>query len=250
MSFDEYFMQIYGERWSRLKSALEAAKHHVPLKIINEETYWIDQASICAAKALEVTPGDRVLDMCAAPGGKSLVLLDALRGEGELICNEISRSRRDRLKSVLRTFGELKDFSHVSVMGVDGERLGMMKPQSFNRILIDAPCSGERHLLERPSELNKWSVKRGKKLASRQYSLLCSAELALSSPGRIVYSTCSINPMENDEVVAKFFKKKGKNLKSVRSLEFNHLEKTEYGYMILPDIAEMGPLYFAILETL
>jgi 16S rRNA C967 or C1407 C5-methylase (RsmB/RsmF family) len=122
-------------------------------------------------------------------------------------------------------------------------------PDEFDRVLADVPCSGERHLFENQSELSLWTEKRTKNLAVRQYSLLSSAWLACKPGGRIVYSTCSISPMENDEVVQKLIKKRKPEIltwSAADNLDF--VEKTEHGYQILPDRSGFGPMYFAVIR--
>lgn len=284
--FESYFYSIYGERWPLLKKALlenetlvarlnnwslPSLDHPIyredkfpGLKnvhtIPNRETYtshetskglldmyFMDPGSILVAEQLQVQDGDTVLDMCAAPGGKTLVLFEKLIDSGELFANEISESRRHRLKKVIQDFIPREKRERIWVKGHDGINFGMKLPNHFDRILLDAPCSGEKHLLQNPKELKEWSKKRTEKLAQRQYGLLCSAMLALKPKGRLVYSTCSISPLENDGVIRRFMERKGESADLIHS-EITVGEKTEFGRIFLPDQAGFGPLYFAILE--
>ena len=201
--FEQYFEEIYQERWIALKQALlsresqvirpirqdfqslslESAfklpaysqEHFQATNQLNSEglksSYVMDAASIVAALALEVAPDDFVLDMCAAPGGKSLILLEALE-DGILWANEISRNRREKLKEVIRAHATNESRDKVFIKGKDGNRYGLNHPDTFDKILIDAPCSGEKHLLLSPLELERWGPKRTKRLAINQYSLL------------------------------------------------------------------------------
>ena len=101
--FDLFYRDIYGDRWNGLKSALLQDVKHMELQIApDKSTYYLDRASWIAAGTLPVKPGMKVLDMCAAPGGKSLILASALKGTGNLNCNELSPVRRNRLKTVLQ----------------------------------------------------------------------------------------------------------------------------------------------------
>lgn len=220
-------------------------------------TYILDPASVIVARALEVKRTDTVLDMCAAPGGKSLIIAEemffnTLQPEseiGQLVSNEMSESRRVRLIKVFQEYipREHRDFVHVR--GLDGNQYGLRNPDTFDRVLADVPCSGERHLFENSSELALWSEKRTKNLSVRQYSLLSSAWLACKVGGRIVYSTCSISPLENDGVVAKLVKKRGVGVLRPDFIEtYDFIEETEYGYRILPDGCGFGPMYFAVLQ--
>lgn len=212
------------------------------------DVYIMDPASVMVARALDVQGGDRVLDMCAAPGGKSLVLIEALNESGEIFCNDLSPERRERLKKVIQQYVPRDVRDRVWVTGKDGVQFGLREPDSFDRILLDAPCSGERHILEHENAQKEWSPRRTEHLASRQYSLLSGALLAVRSGGRIVYSTCSISPTENDEVVRKLLKKKKTSVKLLEPPVGIGGEKTEFGVVYLPDHCGFGPLYFSVLE--
>jgi len=227
-----------GERWS-----LEASQGLMT-------TYVMDPASIFPAVALEVSEGDEVLDMCAAPGGKSLILAESVGGEGRLVSNELSDKRRGRLRAVLEDYiPRVWLDQHSRVTGHDGTRWCLHETESFDRILLDAPCSGERHLLADPTEMAQWSPARSKNLAVRQYSLLVSALQVVRHGGRIVYSTCSISPVENDAVIARLLKKR-EGEAVVKPLAFEIGEATEHGWQILPDTTGYGPIYLAALERL
>lgn len=252
--FFDFFSHVYKERWEKIFKSLQAETtfterpnkyHQVDLKT----HYKMDPASILVAQALEVKLHQKILDLCAAPGGKTLILAEQLDGTGELISNEISAGRRDRLKRVLHEYLPFDKRQNCFVKGLDGNQYGLRFPNQFDGILADVPCSGERHLLENQTEFNLWSEKRSINLATRQFSLLSSAWLACRVGGRIVYSTCSLSPYENDKVVEKLVKRRSV---SVLRLSFlaneNYLEKTEFGYQILPDTCGFGPMYFSILK--
>jgi len=210
--------------------------------------YKMDPASCIVAYALGVNPDETILDMCAAPGGKSLILAEALNGTGELILNEYSNSRRERLMHVVRDYIPHEYRQNIFVSGKDGNYYGLNKKEAFDRILVDAPCSGERHLLENSKEFLDWTKRRSENLAIRQYSLLSSAYLACRVNGQLVYSTCSISPLENDHVVAKLIKKRSVEIVRLAWLEdISFIEKTEYGYQILPDKCGFGPMYFSVI---
>ncbi|KHD87463.1 MAG: hypothetical protein OM95_14325 [Bdellovibrio sp. ArHS] len=212
------------------------------------DVYIMDPASVMVARALQVQPGDRVLDMCAAPGGKSLVLIESLQDEGEIFCNDLSPERRERLKKVIQQYVPRHVRDRVWVTGKDGVQFGLKEANSFDRILLDAPCSGERHILENKAAQQEWSPRRTEHLAARQYSLLAAALLAVKPGGRIVYSTCSISPSENDEVIRKLLKKKKDAVKLVEASLGVGGERTDYGVIYLPDRCGFGPLYFSIIE--
>lgn len=277
--FDQYYRDIYGEKWDDLKSALLLPEqqmirscfgspraespeqiHGFPLhseqtKGIDYEkneqglkTYYImDPASYLSSIELPISKNDFVLDMCAAPGGKSLILLEQLQ-EGKLWVNEISAARRERLKSVIRDYTPKTLREHVFIKGKDGIRYGIQNPEEFDKVLLDAPCSSERHVLKSPAELSKWSPKRTKKLAQIQYGLLCSALLACKKGGIILYSTCSISPLENDGVIAKLIHKKGGQFSLLHDEEKKGFYKTDHGYFTTPLENQIGPIYFCLIK--
>lgn len=212
------------------------------------DIYIMDPASVMVARALEVQPGDRVLDMCAAPGGKSLILAESLQVDGEIFCNDLSPERRERLKKVIQQYIPRSVRDRVWVTGKDGVQFGLKEADSFDRVLLDAPCSGERHILENTNAQKEWSPRRTEHLATRQYSLLSAAWLAVKPGGRIVYSTCSISPAENDEVVLKLIKKKKGGAQLLSAPLGVGGEKTEAGVVYLPDQCGFGPLYFAVIK--
>lgn len=227
-----------------------------PRRMIEDllDIYIMDPASIFAARALGARPGERILDMCAAPGGKTLVLAEDLFREaeeapGELRANDLSEDRRERLKKVIQQYIPRTVRDNVWVAGKDAVQFGLREPDSFDRVLLDAPCSGERHILENPQAQKEWSAKRSEHLAARQYSLLSAALLAVKPGGRIVYSTCSISPDENDDVIRKLLKKKKDGVCLLEpELPVASAEKTEFGVQFLPDRCGFGPIYYAVIE--
>lgn len=210
----------------------------------------MDPASVVAARALQVQAGDRVLDMCAAPGGKTLILAEALREEGEITANEISAARRERLKKVIQQYIPRNIRDRVWVTGKDGGLLAVQNREKFDRVLLDAPCSGERHLLANKAEMTEWTLKRSSKLAQRQYALLTGAIEAAKVGGRIVYSTCSISPLENDGVIRRILEKKKDRIQVLGYIPEIESEKTDFGQQYLPDRCGFGPLYFSVLEKI
>ncbi|MBO9665404.1 MAG: RsmB/NOP family class I SAM-dependent RNA methyltransferase [Bdellovibrio sp.] len=286
--FYQHFEKVYGDRWSALFAALQNSEQQVarinqlgtqdskdrpwkslPTKSELPGCYWIpqgegshperredelldtyvmDPASVMVARALEAHEGDRILDMCAAPGGKSLILIESLSNDGEIFCNDLSPERRERLKKVIQQYVPRDVRNRVWVTGKDGVQFGLKEPNSFDRILLDAPCSGERHILENPAAQDEWSPRRTEHLATRQYSLLSAALLAVKAGGRIVYSTCSISPIENDGVIKKLLKKKKEQVRLLEAPLGIGGERTEYGVAYMPDKAGFGPLYFAVIE--
>lgn len=273
-AFEQFFSEIYGERWPRLKSALTKKETQVARKNIFADSfpefqmqgeipranngllayYVMDPASQVPAHLLNVEDGDVVLDMCAAPGGKTLIMAEKLKSKGELIANEMSEARRERLTKVIQNYVSRDVRNLIHVKGKDGGKYALTHKEYFDKILIDAPCSGERHLLENQKELAEWTLSRTKKLAQRQYALLTAALLALKPGGTMVYSTCSISPLENDGVLETLLKKKDgfEIIEADLGAEIFKIvgvpEKTKYGCLYLPDQSGIGPIYFCVMR--
>ena len=248
--FERFYSTIYGERWGGLLEALRRPGSKVERSCFEGfARYGMDPASIRAARALGVRPGERVLDACAAPGGKTLILVEALAGSGVVVANELSSARRFRLKEVLEQHVPAEFHGNFEVMGYDAHRFGLKRPSTFDRVLLDAPCSSEAHLLSDDPEQRDWKESRTRQLAMRQYSLLCAALLALKPGGVLVYSTCSISPLENDGVIERVLRKKGGafHLDPVQD-DLSDLEATRYGWQIFPDRSGgAGPIFLSRL---
>ena len=163
--------------------------------------YYLQEPSAMApAGLLDVRPGMRVLDLCAAPGGKSTQLAAALQGRGLLIANEI---HPQRAKILARNFERLA-VANGLVLNEHPQRLAERFPRYFDRILVDAPCSGEGMFRKEEAALTDWSEETVAMCAGRQYEILCSAAAMLAPGGRLVYSTCTFAPAENEGVVSRF----------------------------------------------
>ncbi len=248
--FDRFYSGVYGARWPGLRSALLEPGEKVDRVCFGGYSrYTLDSASIRAAEALGVRPGDKVLDACAAPGGKSLVLLEALEGRGELVANELSSSRRFRLKQVIEEHVPSGLKGLVGITAFDANRFGLKKEGYFDRVLLDAPCSSEAHLLVEDPEQSGWKESRTRQLAMRQYSLLCSALLTVKPGGVVVYSTCSISPLENDGVIDRLLKKKSDRVRvDLDGVPEGMGERTGHGFQIFPDRHPgAGPIFWSRL---
>jgi len=250
--FDAFYAQLYQERWPSLKAALLEVPQKEEYRRGLTGPYTMDRASILAAEALRLPQAGLVLDACAAPGGKSLVLASRLPPGVELLSNELSSDRRRRLAKVLDTHLEKPLRQRLRLSAYDAAALeGREKERErFAAILLDAPCSSERHVLADQRALGLWTPARPKALAHRQWALLSAAFLLLAPGGSLVYSTCAINPGENDAVAARLMDKYGSRL-VIDPVEEAEGESTEYGRLILPDRdSGHGPMYIARFKKL
>ncbi len=252
MQFFDYYEKLFGDRWPALLESLKGEGRAVELKFGDGlEPYFLDEASVFAAKSLGVEPGMEVLDMCAAPGGKSLVIASMLKGAGSLMCNDRSPDRRLRLQHVLDNSLPPEWRAVVNVSGYDGMKFGLHRRESFDRILLDAPCSSDRHVLASPVHLEAWSAKRVKRLSVEQGGLLASAIDALRPGGVLVYGTCALSPLENDGVVGRILKKRPQAQIAEIEDAPEGADHTEFGVHILPDrTGGAGPIYCAKIRKL
>ena len=246
-NFENYYSSLYGDRWENLrKSLLEEAKT-VDFSDGLTKAYRLDYASVLAAMSLRIGDSGIILDACAAPGGKSLVLLSRMNKNVSLLSNELSAERRRRLLNVLNEHLDSEKRSLVNVSGFDAAALGAKKSEHerFDGILLDVPCSSERHVIQNTKALSEWTKARPRFLSRRQWSLLSSSFLLLKSGGSLVYSTCAVSNEENDGVVSRLMQKY-KDRVLLDEVDFTEGEKTIFGRIILPDICYgMGPMYIA-----
>lgn len=245
--FDERFASLFGPRWPGLRAALLDAGDAVDYAEGLAAPYHLDSASVVAARALRLPEAGSVLDACAAPGGKSLVLASQM-GEGvRLLSNELSSERRRRLSGVLDQHLPAHVRQRVTVSGFDAAAAGGRPSERgrFAAVLLDAPCSSERHVLRDQAALAAWTPARIKFLARRQWSLLSSAFLMLAAGGSLVYATCALSSEENDGPVERLLAKYGDAVR-LDPLDEPRAEAMRYGVQFLPDRAGgAGPLYVA-----
>ena len=165
--------------------------------------YYVQEPSASAPAALlDVRPGERVLDLCAAPGGKTAQLGAALAGRGLLVANEFVPKRASVLLSNLERMG----IFNAVVTNESAERLAAAFPGYFDRILVDAPCSGEGMFRKEPAALQQHSQRLIESCASLQRALLDAIAPALRPGGLLVYSTCTFSPEEDEGTVGAFLR--------------------------------------------
>ncbi|ALS21038.1 RsmB/NOP family class I SAM-dependent RNA methyltransferase [Paenibacillus naphthalenovorans] len=163
--------------------------------------YYIQEPSAMApAELLDVRPGDRVLDLCAAPGGKTTQLAGKLQGTGVLVANDV---HPDRVKALVKNI-ELSGVRNAVVLNENPDKLVEPFAGYFDKILVDAPCSGEGMFRKEEDMAKAWRPDWPGKYAAIQRILLRQAARMLRSGGRLVYSTCTFSPEENEAIIAEF----------------------------------------------
>ena len=162
--------------------------------------YSQEPSASSAAPLLGVKPGMRVLDLCAAPGGKSSQLAAALQGQGLLVSNEYVAARAEILKSNLERMG----VSNAVVLNETPARIAAALPEFFDRVLVDAPCSGEGMFRKEPAALAQHCEALVKQCAELGAQILDCAAAALAPGGQLVYSTCTFAPGEDEGQIAAF----------------------------------------------
>lgn len=274
-AFDQFYSEIFGNRYDSLKKSLTPEISHTELKFKNCESYFLDAASVVSALCLPVCGSKKVLDLCAAPGGKTLVLAGNLDEDAKMFSNERSPARKSRLAKVVNDSLPEEISTRILVSCSDGATWCKRESENYDSILLDAPCSSERHVLNDPKYLDVWTPSRIKTISMEEWALLSCAFRLLKPNGYLLYSTCALCPKENDEIIKKLIKK-NENVRVVSAEEikifftenlklhkaefkfpenksaekiFECAEKTEYGFHVLPDTSDgAGPLYFCLIQ--
>lgn len=272
--FEKYYFERFGQRWQALRAALLEEGTPVMWQAGNEQScnlpclpYYMDRASIMAAASLP-SGGHNILDMCAAPGGKSLVIASLMENDAHLTCNDSSLARYKRLVKTLDSCLPLGVRRRVSATCKDAASLCRRATASYDRILLDSPCSSERHVMTDAKYISLWTPARIKSLAMTQWALISSAWRMLEAGGCLLYCTCALCHEENDIIIERLLRKfsdarvigAGDVLRALDDNTFvtrqflprcpdcrlPSAERTRYGLAILPDTSGgAGPMYFA-----
>lgn len=163
--------------------------------------YYLQEASAMAPVALlDPQPGERVCDLCAAPGGKTTQIAGRMMGRGFLLCNEINSKRAKILSRNI----ERMAVSNALVTNEHPATLAQRFAGFFDRVLVDAPCSGEGMFRKEEAAVTDWSQETVEMCARRQAEILSSAAELVRPGGHLVYSTCTFSPEEDEQAVARF----------------------------------------------
>lgn len=207
--------------------------------------------------ALEVKDGEDVLDLCAAPGGKSVAILQCA-SPGELHCNEYDELRSRWLKQTMESFIPRPLFNLITVSILDGRQIGELKPEFYDKVLVDAPCSNDRSWLF-SSDIQQATLRllQRKELSVLQFQLLRSAIKALRPGGSLVYSTCTLSKAENSDVInlvlnscTNVIPVDISEIAQAVSQQFTfHSDTQQHELLVLPEKGRAwGPMYIAKLK--
>lgn len=175
------------------------------LEVFREGLVTVQDATASAvAPMLAVGPGMRVLDFCAAPGTKTTHLAELMQGEGEIVAVDVNEDKLARVRAAAERSGYADMIRTCST-----EQVGSLTPGSFDRVLVDAPCTNTGVLARRAEARWNFTEEAIRKIVVDQKTILSLAAMFCSSTGRLVYSTCSIEPEENEQVVKAFIRRRG-----------------------------------------
>ncbi len=187
--------------WNETGFYLENKKQFSKHPYYHAGLYYIQEASaMLPAKLVNAQPGEKILDMCAAPGGKSTAVASALKGEGLLVSNDISNSRAKALLRNLEGFG----ITNSIVISEYPEKLSRYFPEFFDKVLIDAPCSGEGMFHKEPGMTEAWQKTGPEDYHKIQKEILTYGAAMLKPGGKLIYSTCTFSQLEDEGSIAWF----------------------------------------------
>ena len=190
-----------------------------------------EAVSMIPVLAMDISPGETVLDMCASPGSKTTQIAECLGDRGIVFANEISNSRANTLVSNVQRHASRSTI----VINHDGRHIPKVPMEGFDKILVDVPCTGSATTRKNPEVWGKWSPKGGRSLHDLQINLLRKAVSLVRPGGVIVYSTCSLDPIENEAVVAEIIRTE-KNLELLQVSEILPNLPGRGGFSSWPDI--------------
>ncbi|GHV38868.1 methylase [Clostridia bacterium] len=162
--------------------------------------YIQEPSAMLSASVLDITPGDRVLDLCASPGGKTTQIAARLNGTGVLVSNDANPSRVSSLIKNIERMG----VTNALILNETPERLAAKFSEYFDKILVDAPCSGEGMFRKDKNAQKAWDAEKSGRLAAIQRGILEQAAKMLKKGGALVYSTCTFSVTENEEQIENF----------------------------------------------
>jgi 16S rRNA (cytosine967-C5)-methyltransferase len=206
-----------------------------------------DESSMMPSIALNPKPGDRVLDLCAAPGGKTTHLAEIMKNEGSILATDIHPHKLDLIGENCARLG----ITIVDTAPIDGRKAAeLLQPESFDAILVDAPCSGLGVIRRKPDIKYTKREEDFDRLHEIQTELLNNAVALLKPGGRLVYSTCTVNKKENEETVEALLASHPEmKLAPIQHLPVSLLEKQRNGMLqVFPQDFGSDGFFVALFE--
>lgn len=206
-------------------------------KLLETEIYKLgmftpqDESSMLVAEKLDPKHGDIVMDVCAAPGGKTTAIAERMNNTGRIIASDIYRRKLNLIDKEAKRLGIL----NIETRSWDATRVDSSMLQKADRVLVDAPCSGLGVVRRKPEIKYKEFTHDMEKLPKKQLSILSASAGYVKPGGRLVYSTCTVNPMENERVTEAFLKK---------NPSFKQIDRT----LLLPNINGTDGFFICVME--
>ncbi|KAL4608855.1 putative methyltransferase NSUN3 [Arapaima gigas] len=263
---EQLHIQGFSSLLPHCQGSLQCFVHRSPVRFPSQrhqagqlkQYYLLNAASLLPVLALDVNKGDRVLDLCAAPGGKALAIFQCAT-PGGLHCNELDIHRHKWLMKTLESFIPQSLSDVVKVSNLDGRLFGKIEAGAYDKVLVDAPCSNDRSwlFLGQPQQGHLRLGERAK-LPGLQKDLLRSALEAVVPGGLVVYSTCTLSHAENSDVIQDI-------LSSCPNVELEDLDdlalslahhftfdaNTRFGLLVVPDHGRTwGPMFVSKLKKI
>ncbi|XP_059955793.1 tRNA (cytosine(34)-C(5))-methyltransferase, mitochondrial isoform X2 [Mesoplodon densirostris] len=269
--FEKEYSRELGDAWHTVRDILTSPSCWQYAVLLNrfkmpserhqignlKKYYLLNAASLLPVLALELRDGEKVLDLCAGPGGKSIALLQCAY-PGYLHCNEYDSLRLRWLRQTLESFIPQPLVNVIKVSELDGREMGDAQPETFDKVLVDAPCSNDRSwLFSSDSQNAACRINQRRNLPLLQIELLRSAIKALRPGGLLVYSTCTLSKAENQDVISEVLN----SYSNIMPVDIKEMARTcsqdftfaptgqECGLLVIPDKGKAwGPMYVAKLK--
>nr|XP_030716851.1 tRNA (cytosine(34)-C(5))-methyltransferase, mitochondrial isoform X3 [Globicephala melas] len=269
--FEKEYSRELGDAWHTVRDILTSPSCWQYAVLLNrfkmpserhqtgnlKKYYLLNAASLLPVLALELRDGEKVLDLCAGPGGKSIALLQCAY-PGYLHCNEYDSLRLRWLRQTLESFIPQPLVNVIKVSELDGREMGDSQPETFDKVLVDAPCSNDRSwLFSSDSQNAACRISQRRNLPLLQIELLRSAIKALRPGGLLVYSTCTLSKAENQDVISEVLN----SYSNIMPVDIKEMARTcsqdftfaptgqECGLLVIPDKGKAwGPMYVAKLK--
>ena len=190
-----------------------------------------DESSMLVAEKLDPKHGETVMDVCAAPGGKTTAIAERMNNTGRIIASDIYRRKLDLIDKEARRLG----ITNIETRSCDATRVDSSMIQKADRVLVDAPCSGLGVVRRKPEIKYKELTEEMELLPKKQLAILSASSGYVKPGGRLVYSTCTVNPRENERVVEAFLKK---------NPAFSKIERT----LLLPNVNGTDGFFICVME--